>query len=260
MLYLMFYFHIYAFLGWCLEVIFHQLKEGKFINRGMLSGPYCPIYGFGMTFLIISTRSMDNNFFKLFLIAFVLCSVLELVIGFMMNKVFHERWWDYSKEPFNIGGYICLRFSLIWGIAGAVTVKEIHPIFEKFAHWMPDKLLIVSIILLSVSMFVDTVNTVNQILKLNRDIDELISIQNNMRIISNKIGEQISRNTAKITDKMNSALANPEFQEHIDRVHKKLSRSQRRLLKSYPNIKGTKSELQEKILRQWVEKTGKGKK
>ncbi len=258
MISLLFYFHVYAFLGWCIEVTYQQLRRGKFINRGMLAGPYCPIYGFGMVFLILFTKSFDENFFALFFALAVLSSILELVTGFLLDKIFHERWWDYSKEPLNIGGYICLRFSIIWGLGGAIIIKELHPLIEKFMQLLPNNLLIFLILGFSVSMFVDTILTVIHIKGLNREVDKLVKVyeaHENMRKVSDKIGKKISYNTAKASNRVQSVLEDPDFRERANRVHERFTRTQRRLFKSYPNLRGTKSELQEKILKFWADKT-----
>jgi uncharacterized membrane protein len=248
-------FYIYAFFGWCIEVAYQQLRRGKFINRGMLAGPYCPIYGFGMVFLILCTRSFADNFFALFFVSAFLCSALELVAGFLLEKLFHERWWDYSDEPMNIGGYICLRFSIAWGIGGAIAIKEVHPLIERFVLWLPEPLLVVIVILLTVSMLADAIVTVVHIVGLNRQVDNLIKIQKNLRIVSDKMGEQISYSTAKSSNKVKMILDKADFQQQMNKVHEGLNRTQKRLLKSYPNLKGTKSELQEKILRFWTDKS-----
>jgi len=248
--YILSYFVIYAFFGWILEVVFQQLTTGRFVNRGMLAGPYCPIYGIGVSLLIIITKKFDQNFLMLFIVSSFICSLLEYVSGFLLEKIFHERWWDYSDEPFNLHGYICLRFSIAWGLAGAIVIKEIHPFIESFVYWLPYKLLIIILIAWLIGMFIDFIVTVNHILGLNKKVDELILIQNNMRKISDDMGMRISNHAAKASSKVHDILDNPEFKEHLEKVHERLNYTQRRLLKAYPNLKGTRSKLQNEILKQ----------
>ena len=115
-LYLM-YFFIYAFIGWVVEVSFHAVTVGKFINRGFLSGPYCPIYGFGaISVIYFLTDIAEKNKFVLFLGSIAIATAIEFVAGFLLEKIFHERWWDYSDRKLNVGGYICIEFSVIWGL------------------------------------------------------------------------------------------------------------------------------------------------
>ena len=110
-------FFIYSFLGWCTEVSYAALVTGKFVNRGFLNGPVCPVYGFGVVIVLSILVPLKGNLLVLFIGSVVLTSLLEWLTGFLLEKIFHQRWWDYSDQPFNIGGYICLRFSIAWGFA-----------------------------------------------------------------------------------------------------------------------------------------------
>ena len=105
---MMYYFFIYAFLGWTAEVIFAALKNGKFVNRGFLNGPVCPIYGVGMAVLVLLLNPLKNSWWLLFFAGAAFCSILELVTGFVLDKIFKTKWWDYSNEKLNLKGYICI--------------------------------------------------------------------------------------------------------------------------------------------------------
>ena len=120
-------FLIYAFLGWCAEVCYAALRTGRFVNRGFLNGPVCPIYGFGVLIVLTCLEPLRENLLLLFLGSVVLTSLLEWVTGLLLEKLFHQRWWDYSDQPLNLGGYICLRFSILWGLACLFVVKIVHP-------------------------------------------------------------------------------------------------------------------------------------
>ncbi|HVI41432.1 MAG TPA: putative ABC transporter permease, partial [Anaerovoracaceae bacterium] len=111
------YFIIYAFLGWCTEVVYAAAKTGQFVNRGFLNGPYCPIYGFGVLFVIYLLHPVIDNLLYIFLGSVLITSAIELAGGYILEEIFHQKWWDYSDMPLNIGGYICLFFSLMWGLA-----------------------------------------------------------------------------------------------------------------------------------------------
>ena len=97
------------------------------MNRGFLNGPVCPIYGFGVVIVVLCLTPLMENTLLLFLGSVLLTSLLELGVGFALEKLFHQRWWDYTNEPFNLGGYICLRFSLAWGLACLLVMEIIHP-------------------------------------------------------------------------------------------------------------------------------------
>ena len=124
----LFLFFIYAFLGWCLEVAYHALVTGQFINRGFLNGPWCPVYGFGASAVLACLLPLRENQFLLFLGSVAVTSAIEWLTGFALEKLFHQHWWDYSDQPFNLNGYICLRFSLAWGVACLVVVDAVHPL------------------------------------------------------------------------------------------------------------------------------------
>ena len=134
---LLMYFFIYGFLGWILEVVFHAIVQQKLVNRGFLNGMICPIYGVGMVILVLLLNPIKASLVKLFFGAAILCSVVELITGFVLKKIFHQRWWDYSSERFNLGGYICLEFSVYWGIAGVIAIDGIHPLVVKLINLPP---------------------------------------------------------------------------------------------------------------------------
>ena len=136
-------FLIYSFLGWCTEVSFVALTRGEVVNRGFLNGPVCPIYGVGMIGVLLTLTPVSGHVPLLFLGGMALCSLVELIGGWILERVFDTRWWDYSKEPFNLGGYICLRFSIAWGLAVTFVVKLVHPALLGLVNWLPHTLGIV---------------------------------------------------------------------------------------------------------------------
>ena len=127
------FFVIYAFLGWCAEVIFNTINTGHFVNRGFLSGPVCPIYGFGMVIVVFCLTPLQKNWMLLFFGSMFLTSALEWITGYVLKKVFHTSWWDYSNQPFNLGGYICLRFSILCNGYGLNPSGD-HPICPLDSH------------------------------------------------------------------------------------------------------------------------------
>ena len=125
------YFFIYAFIGWCLETFYAFTVFGHFVKRGFLIGPICPIYGFGAVLLIINLSRIKGNNFKKFIIAMFVFSIFEFIASWILEVLFHQRWWDYSDAYFNIQGRICLSFSLLWGIIGVLFANIIHPFIKR---------------------------------------------------------------------------------------------------------------------------------
>ena len=185
-------FFVYAFLGWCTEVSYAALRTGKFVNRGFLNGPVCPIYGCGVVVVLVGLTPLKGNFVLLFLGSVVLTSVLELTTGFVLEKLFRQRWWDYSDKPFNLGGYICLEFSVMWGFACLFVVDILHPSIEFFIRLIPHTLGWVLLGLFSAAMAVDLAATVRTIAKLNRQLDQIDQLARRLKTASNEFGENLA--------------------------------------------------------------------
>ena len=131
------FFLIYSCLGWCLEVIYAAVSTGQLVNRGFLNGPVCPIYGFGMIIVLFTLSPLADNLLLLYLGGVILPSVLELVGGWALYKLYHTRWWDYSAMPFNLDGYVCLGASLTWGALGVVVLKWGNPLLLALYSLVP---------------------------------------------------------------------------------------------------------------------------
>ncbi len=189
---LLWIFFIYAFLGWCTEVSYAALVTGTFVNRGFLNGPVCPIYGFGVVIVLTCLTPLAGSLPLLFLGSVVLTSALEWLTGFALEKLFHQRWWDYSDEPFNLSGYICLRFSIAWGFACMFVVKLLHPTVLLFIRIVPQVLGVVLLALMGAVMAVDLAATVSTIIKLNRRLAQIDELAAKIREASNEFGENLA--------------------------------------------------------------------
>lgn len=194
-------FFIYAFFGWCTEVAFHALVTGRFINRGFLNGPVCPIYGFGVVIVVGLLTPLQDNKLVLFLGSVVLTSALEWLTGFVLEKLFRQRWWDYSNEPFNLGGYICLRFSIAWGLACLLVMEVVHPAVLFFIRWLPRLVGVPALCVMGVLMAVDLAATVNGVRKLNRRLEEIDALAGRIREASDEIGQSLADRVLDLSEK-----------------------------------------------------------
>lgn len=194
-------FFIYAFLGWCTEVVYSVLNNGKFTNRGFLNGPVCPIYGFGVALVIRFLYPIKENLLILFLGSIILTSSLEWITGLALEKVFNKKWWDYTDEPFNLGGYICLKFSIMWGIACILVVEVIHPIVLRFVGYIPKNIGFILLLSFIITIVVDIVATVRSIAKLNKNLKHVDELAVRIRNISDDLGEMLSNETIKLMEK-----------------------------------------------------------
>lgn len=201
MYYLILYFFVYGFLGWCTEVAFAACKERKFVNRGFLNGPICPIYGIGVGIVVQFLTPYKENLVLLYIASVVMVTALEWVTGFILEKIFHNKWWDYSKMPLNLNGYVCLLFSLIWGVACVLIVDFIHPLIHKVLSWIPFLVGMTLIVVLSIVMFVDLYVTASTILKMNKHLEKMKEIAADLHCISDELGESIYQEVVEVLER-----------------------------------------------------------
>lgn len=239
----LFYFFIYGFLGWCVEVAFAGFREKRFVNRGFLNGPICPIYGVGIVAVVMMARPFDDNIVLLYIASVVIVTLIELVTGVAMDKLFHHKWWDYSGKPLSIGGYVCLPFSLVWGVACLFIIKIIHPLFERLVNWLPNTVTIVIIILFTALLLSDLIVTFVEVQKLNKQLDTMEKVAQELHQLSDKIGfnifekvndamelqEKISEANEEQKEKIQSLLANYKDSMNTDRIRK-------RIVKAFPTM------------------------
>lgn len=193
------YFMIYAFFGWLMEVVCKLVQLKKFVNRGFLLGPICPIYGYGVLGIVLLIGNDKSDVLDVFLKSILICSVLEYLTSYFMEKKFKARWWDYSNKKFNINGRICLETMLPFGILGTVIVYIVHPF-------------VVNVVNLLNPIFKIILATILLVLYL---IDNAISC-NVMNNIKGKIEQQTGDNTEVIREKVISWLEkNSAVYRHI---------------------------------------------
>ena len=199
------YFLIYSCLGWCLEVIYAAVTTGQLINRGFLNGPVCPIYGFGMVIVLFALTPLSHSLLLLYLGGVILPSALELVGGWALYKLYHTRWWDYSDYPFNIGGYICLEFSLLWGVGTLIVMKLVHPIIADAVALIPPLVGLVLMFLLYAIYAADTIATAFAASDLARDLDALEKVADSMHAVSDAMTELLGTNAMAMDQKMDES-------------------------------------------------------
>ena len=215
------YFLIYSFGGWVVEVIFHAVALGKVINRGFLNGPVCPVYGFGVlsVFALLNTIQSGGHVMNegmIFLFGVVLATAVELIAGWLLDVCFHARWWDYSDKPLNFHGYICLEFSLIWGLAIVMVVKVFQKYVEAQTSHTPATWEWVVVAVLYAVYLTDFIVTVAVIQGLNKKLTRLDKVRSDLRIFSDKRSDTLATTTIDTAQKVGegkvqAALAKAEF-------------------------------------------------
>lgn len=166
-------FMIYSFIGWLYETILCSVLEGGFVNRGFLYGPYCPIYGFGAILIILLLTHYVQNTLSLFVLSSLLATVFEYASSYILERLFNQRWWDYSNMRFNINGRVCLEGVLIFGALSVLLVYYIHPLSMRLLEKVPPLALKVIAAMLFLIFMADVIVTVSYLLNLNRGIEEV---------------------------------------------------------------------------------------
>lgn len=204
---LIFIFYFYSFAGWIIEVIFTCFQEKKLINRGFLIGPMCPIYGIGCVLILLLLNKYHGEPVTLFFMAIIICSILEYTTSYLMEKIFKNRWWDYTSFKYNINGRICLETMIPFGFLALIMYYGINPFLIKTFSAIPITILKYSVITMICITFLDIIFSFNVILNLK-------NISNSLRCDSTEV----------ITKKVKEALMNKNI-------------LYRRLVKSFPNMK-----------------------
>lgn len=235
-------FLIYGFVGWCTEVIFAAVNSGKFVNRGFLNGPICPIYGFGILAVVRLLKPFGNNILLLFVGSVLITSALEYITGFLLEKLFHQKWWDYSDVPFNIQGYVCLKFSLLWGLACMFIVKIIHPLVIKFIHILPGTLSTILCVVFLSAAIADFILTLINVLKLPKKLHTITELEKALNSVSENIGEKLSTraiffNSRAEELKLKGETDREALKEKYNKLTSKSNFVHKRIVKAFPNIK-----------------------
>ena len=167
------YFIIYSFLGWCCETVYCSILQKKFVNRGFLYGPLCPIYGCGALLVLYLLRDVRASILPLFLSGMVVTTILEYLTSVLLEKLFHMKWWDYSAMPFNINGRVCLLNSCEFGALSVFVVMVLHPAVTRLVGRIPGPVQLLLAGLLSAAILTDTIYTVHGILILKGKLDDI---------------------------------------------------------------------------------------
>lgn len=248
-------FFVYGFLGWCTEVAYAAAKQGKFVNRGFLNGPICPVYGIGVGVVIQFLTPVENTLVLLYISSTILVTVIEGLTGFLLEKIFHNKWWDYSEQPLNIGGYVCVLFSLIWGVFCVLIVKVIHPLIDKVLTMIPFVLGIVVMVCLAAGLLADLYVTASGILKMNRRLEAMEKIAAELKELSDKVGENIYENVMEGMEFREEKKARmEELKAKYEEMAENRTKVGERLVKAFPKMqvrqhKEIFEELRERIKR-----------
>lgn len=253
------YFLIYSFLGWILESVFKSILQKKFVNSGFVMGPFCPIYGFGAIILYMFLDGFKDNLVLVFLIGFVIFSIWECLVGYLLEKIFNTKYWDYSNEKFNYRGRICLRMSLIWGILGVFFTYVLHPIISNVVQKIPENILnpILAVILLF--LILDFIISAIKVKNIEITLSKLKEIQENLNLklieLKSLQGVKLLSTKKLQLDSLKKTVDELKQKEHI--LKYKINKRIIKLKKAFPTMK---SQIITEFLNQKIEVIKKEKK
>ena len=244
------FFMIYSVIGWMIEVSFHAITLGKVVNRGFLNGPLCPVYGCGVLSVLAVVRHAGAamgysgnietaSVWVLFVIGITFSTIVELVAGAALDMIFHARWWNYSAEKFNFRGYICLRFSIIWGLGIAFVLRVVHPVISDIVSFVPKKIGWVLIAVVYATFIADIVLTTMSVLKLNRQLEKMEELRQSILRVSDAMSEVIGNGTIMTAQKLEAeeSKAREEYEARKQEFEARLEHT--RKLVMYHRLFGT---------------------
>lgn len=201
-------FTAYSMIGWVAETLLCSVIAGKFINRGFLSGPVCPIYGFGALLICVVLGPVQDNLPLLFAAAVVLTSTLEYLTGLALETLFHAKYWDYSARWCNLQGRVCLGNSLVFGIASVLTVRVLQPMLLQTVDLIPHLIQVIAGSVLLVYFLLDSVFTANTLVRLNGRLAELQQVLDEISERARAAAERTMQPIAPIADSLTERAKN----------------------------------------------------
>ena len=243
---MLWYFMIYSVIGWMIEVCYQAVTRGEVINRGFLNGPLCPVYGSGVLMVLMvvdlcgfwfgfETNLSKASTVELFIIGIIFATLIELVAGFLLDRLFHARWWDYRDRRFNLNGYICLEFSIYWGLGIAFVLRVIQPVFEGAVHKIPVKIGIIILIVCYFIFTIDIIITVLTVLKLNKQLNKMRDMELAIQKLSDGMSEIIGNSTLKTVEKINDS--HDKVEQHKAELKEKMDNAKADLEDSYKHLR-----------------------
>lgn len=219
---------IYSVIGWMYETLICSVSAKKFVNRGFLNGPYCPIYGFGALFDILMLGRIDNVIL-LFILGVLITCTLEYLTSYLMEKLFHARWWDYSERKFNINGRVCLLGAVVFGLFSVILIKLIHPFMVYCTNLLSDTAIYIISGIFIVGFLTDAVITISGFANFNQKLEKL----------SKLIEERKEERRIDLSNKIKNSSAYSALNSIYENSSHKLNMQQRRMIKAFPKFRST---------------------
>jgi uncharacterized membrane protein len=190
-------FVFWSFVGWAIEVVTMTIQTGEYQNRGFLNMPICPIYGAGVILVVVLFRPIVHTWVLLFFCTAIICTAFELLVGILLEKIFGNRWWDYSMFKFNFKGLICLWVSVGWGIGCVIVLKGVQPAIERLIDRIPVIGGLIFLAIMLVLIIIDLISSVRAAINLNIHLKRIDEISGVMLKSAQGIGKRLAGGTQK---------------------------------------------------------------
>lgn len=215
------YFFAYAFVGWLWESGYVSVRKRRWVNSGFLNGPLIPVYGFSMIAVLAVIAPFENNLLILYVASAVVITLIEYLTSWLMELVFHARWWDYSQVPLNLNGRVALPISAFWGLGVVIIVKFIHPLVAVAVLWLAEHYgIFAAIALIAGSMF---------------DFGFTLANALAFGAATKRVDAAIEAKKAELREKLDSSRDWLEAYRNDARLPR-FNAVQRRLLRSFPTL------------------------
>lgn len=192
------YFVIYAFLGWILETVYCSVRERRFVARGFLYGPVCPIYGVGVLMMLCWFAPFTGQPLLFYVIATVCMSAWEYLVAWILETTTHIKYWDYSDRKFNLHGRICLSISLTWGVLAYLVIFWIHPVVAGLVERLSVFTIYVADVVLLVLLVADAAATIRELALLTAMLRKLTQMGEELQV-------QLALSRAELSDRLDEA-------------------------------------------------------
>lgn len=214
--YIISWFFVYSFLGWLWETAYVSVRKKKFVNRGFINGPLCTIYGMGAVSIYLILKPFGNHLAVLYIGGVVVATILEYLTGWLMEKIFHTRWWDYSHRKYNLQGYISLGTSLGWGVFTVLLFKVFQPAVAWFTDLYPRKIGEIALAVVIILYVLDFVTSAWAAFGLTKNFAK---VEDMMEEITQYLhGSRLYETKEEIRERLETVRAHIRMQEAVERL------------------------------------------
>lgn len=230
-------FMIYSIIGWIIEIIPKSIQSKRFINRGFLIGPYLPIYGSGAIIMTLLLNDFSDKSIILFVSSLIICSFLEYMTSYLMEKIFKARWWDYSNRLFNLNGRIWIGNAILFGLCGVLVLKIGNPIFLKYINKIDDTILFLVTIVLFITFIIDVIISYNIINNVKKEV--VFKLEDSSERMTKKVMSVLNNRVKEESDVLLNKILElyRQISEELKKAFEIRTILYRRLINAFPGFK-----------------------